>query len=132
MKGFLTNIDAAAQENNDFRRVLYTAVHSQLVVMSLNPKEDIGSEIHDLDQFIYIVSGSGSAFIEGVEHKIMTGSGIVIPAGAKHNIVNASETEKLKLYTVYSPPEHKDQTIHVTKIFAQAHEEHFDGHTTES
>ena len=131
MKGYVTNIGAAAAENTNFRKVLYTAKFSQLVVMSLNPKEDIGVETHGLDQFIRIESGRGTAVLEGVEHSISEGTAIVIPAGTKHNIINTSEDEKMKLYSVYSPPNHKDKTEHVTKIFADAHEEHFDGKTTE-
>ncbi|HEX7226896.1 MAG TPA: cupin domain-containing protein [Candidatus Binatia bacterium] len=131
MKGYVTNIEDDTMKNQDFRRVLYTGKNSQLVLMSLRPKEEIGLETHSLDQFIRVEAGSGIAVLDGVEHQIADGTAVVIPAGAKHNIVNNSEREELKLYTVYSPPEHRDGTIHKTKADALAHEEHFDGKTTE-
>ena len=131
MKGYVTNIEKNSLENNYFRRVLYTAKNSQLVLMSLQPKEDIGEETHTLDQFIRVEAGDGSAILDGVKHKISDGTAVVIPAGTKHNVVNDSNTEELKLYTLYSPPEHRDGTIHKTKADALAHEEHFDGKTTE-
>lgn len=131
MKGYVTNIERAMLENNYFRRVLYTAKNTQLVLMSLRPKEDIGEEIHTLDQFIRVEAGDGSAILDGVKHQISDGTAVVIPAGTKHNVVNGSNTEELKLYTLYSPPEHRDGTIHKTKADALAHEEHFDGKTTE-
>ncbi len=131
MKGYLTNIEKDTLENNYFRRVLYTAKNSQLVLMSLQPKEEIGEETHTLDQFIRVEAGDGSAILDGVKHKISDGTAVVIPAGTKHNVVNDSNTEELKLYTLYSPPEHRDGTIHKTKADALAHEEHFDGKTTE-
>ena len=111
--------------------MLYTGKNSQLVLMSLQPKEEIGLETHSLDQFIRVEAGSGIAVLDGVEHQISDGTAVVIPAGTKHNIVNNSEREELKLYTLYSPPEHRDGTIHRTKADALAHEEHFDGKTTE-
>jgi mannose-6-phosphate isomerase-like protein (cupin superfamily) len=131
MKGYVTDIENDTLENQDFRRVLYTAKNSQLVLMSLRPKEEIGEETHNLDQFIRVEAGDGFAVLDGVKHPISDGTAIVIPAGTKHNIVNDSATEELKLYTVYSPPEHRDGTIHKTKADALAHEEHFDGKTTE-
>ena len=131
MKGYVTNIEKDTLENNYFRRVLYTAKNSQLVLMSLRPKEDIGEETHTLDQFIRVEAGDGSAILDGVKHQISDGTAVVIPAGTKHNVVNDSNTEELKLYTLYSPPEHRDGTIHKTKADALAHEEHFDGKTTE-
>lgn len=131
MKGYVTNIEKDTLENNYFRRVLYTAKNTQLVLMSLRPKEDIGEEIHTLDQFIRVEAGDGSAILDGVKHQISDGTAVVIPAGTKHNVVNGSNTEELKLYTLYSPPEHRDGTIHKTKADALAHEEHFDGKTTE-
>jgi mannose-6-phosphate isomerase-like protein (cupin superfamily) len=131
MKGYITDIENDTLENTDFRRVLYTGKNSQLVLMSLRPNEEIGEEIHSLDQFIRVESGDGFAVLDGVKHPISDGTAIVIPAGAKHNIVNDSATEELKLYTVYSPPEHRDGTIHKTKAEAIAREEHFDGKTTE-
>jgi len=131
MKGYITDIENDTLENADFRRVLYTGKNSQLVLMSLRPKEEIGEETHTLDQFIRVESGDGFAVLDGVKHPISDGTAIVIPAGTKHNVVNDSDTEELKLYSVYSPPEHRDGTIHKTKADALAHEEHFDGKTTE-
>jgi mannose-6-phosphate isomerase-like protein (cupin superfamily) len=131
MKGYVTNIEDDTMKNQDFRRVLYTGKNSQLVLMSLRPKEEIGLETHTLDQFIRVEAGSGVAVLDGVEHQIADGTAVVIPAGTKHNIVNNSEREELKLYTLYSPPEHRDGTIHRTKADALAQEEHFDGKTTE-
>lgn len=131
MKGYVTDIENDTLENQDFRRVLYTAKNSQLVLMSLRPKEEIGEETHNLDQFIRVEAGDGFAVLDGVKHPISDGTAIVIPAGTKHNVVNDSATEELKLYTVYSPPEHRDGAIHKTKVDALAHEEHFDGKTTE-
>ena len=130
MKGYIVNIEKATEENNNFRKVLYTAKNSQLVVMSLKPNEDIGEEVHDLDQFIRIEEGEGKAILDGVEHLIEDGSAVVIPAGTNHNIVNTSN-EEMKLYTVYSPPEHKDGIVHLAKPDAEADDEHFDGTTTE-
>ncbi|MEK7596210.1 MAG: cupin domain-containing protein [Patescibacteria group bacterium] len=131
MKGYVINIEKASLENEYFRKVLYTAKNSQLVIMSLKPNEDIGEEIHQLDQFIRCESGNGKAILDGVEHIIADGSAIVIPAGAKHNIVNISPDKPLKLYTLYSPPNHRDGVIHQTKNQAVADDEHFDGATTE-
>ncbi|RJR32276.1 cupin domain-containing protein [Candidatus Parcubacteria bacterium] len=131
MKGYVINIEQAAVSNENFRKVLYTAKNSQLVVMSLGPKEDIGEEVHTLDQFIRIEAGKGSAILDGVEHKIEDDYAIVIPAGTRHNIINSSDSEKMKLYTVYSPPEHRDGVVHQTKDEAISDNEHFDGKTTE-
>ena len=132
MKGYVTNIEKAARENGFFRKVLYTAKYSQLVVMSLKPGEEIGMEVHDnLDQFIRLETGTGKAVLDGVEHAIEAETAIIIPAGTNHNIINTSQTDAMKLYTVYSPPNHKDGTIHPTKAVAEANEEHFDGRTTE-
>ena len=131
MKGYVTNIEDDTLKNRDFRRVLYTGKNSQLVLMSLGPKEEIGEETHTLDQFIRVEAGSGVAILDNVKHEISDGTAVVIPAGTKHNIVNNSNAEELKLYTLYSPPEHRDGTIHKTKADALAHEEHFDGKTTE-
>lgn len=131
MKGYVTNIEKDSLENENFRRVLYTAKNSQLVLMSLEPKEEIGEEVHTLDQFIRVEKGNGLAVLDGVEHQIADGSAVVVPAGTKHNIINSSEIAKMKLYTVYSPPEHRDQVIHKTKAEAMADNEHFDGKTTE-
>ena len=132
MKGFVDNIEKLSLDNENFRKVLYTAKNSQLVVMSLLPGEEIGMEVHHLDQFIRVEAGQGKAILDGAEHDISDGFAVVVPAGTNHNIVNASQTEKMKLYTVYSPPNHKDGKIHVTKADAEADEgEHFDGVTTE-
>lgn len=131
MKGYVTNIEQDTVKNGDFRRVLYTAKNSQLVLMNLHPKEEIGQEIHTLDQFIRVEAGIGVAILDGVEHRLSDGSAVVIPAGTKHNVVNDSPTKELKLYTLYSPPEHRDGTVHKTKADALSHEEHFDGKTSE-
>ena len=132
MKGYIANIEKASLDNQNFRQVLYTAKHSQLVVMSLLPNEDIGEEIHQLDQFIRCESGQGKAILDGVEHDISDGFAVVVPAGAKHNIINTSATDPLKLYTLYSPPNHLDGTVHKTKADAEAdEEEHYNGITTE-
>ncbi len=127
---YVTNIEKDTLDNENFRKVLYTAKNSQLVVMSLKPKEDIGMEVHQLDQFIRVEKGRGKAILNGEEYELADGSAVVVPAGTEHNIVNTSETEEMKLYTIYSPPNHKDGTIHVTKVDAMADEsEHFDGKT---
>ena len=132
MKGYIANIEKLSVDNQNFRQVLYTAKHSQLVVMSLLPNEDIGEEIHQLDQFIRCESGQGKAILDGVEYDIADGFAVVVPAGAKHNIINTSATDPLKLYTLYSPPNHLEGTIHKTKADAEADEdEHYDGVTTE-
>lgn len=131
MKGYVINIEKDSLENEFFRKVLYTAKNSQLVVMSLKPGEDIGEEIHQLDQFIRCEAGQGRAVLDGVTHEISNGFSVIVPAGAKHNIINTSKTHSLKLYTLYSPPNHRDGTIHKTKADAEANEEHFDGITTE-
>ena len=131
MKGYVVNIEKASEENNNFRNVLYTAKNSQLVVMSLKPGEEIGEEVHDLDQFIRVEEGEGRAILDGVEHLIEDGSAVVIPAGTSHNIINTSNEKTMKLYTVYSPPEHRDGVVHQTKAEAEAGEEHFDGKTSE-
>ncbi|MDD5098950.1 MAG: cupin domain-containing protein [Candidatus Colwellbacteria bacterium] len=131
MKGFVDNIEKLTIENDNFRKVLYTAKNSQLVLMSIAPNDDIGEEVHDLDQFLRIESGEGKAVLDGIEYAISDGSAIVVPAGAKHNIINTSSVSALKLYTLYSPPEHMDGVVRRTKAEAMASEEHFDGKTTE-
>ncbi|HKP81100.1 MAG TPA: cupin domain-containing protein [Pyrinomonadaceae bacterium] len=131
MRGYVTNIENDTLENEDFRRVLYTAKNVQLVLMSLRGKEEIGEEVHELDQFIRVEAGQGIAILDGVAHRLSDGSAVVIPAGTRHNVINASDTEELKLYTLYAPPEHRDGTIHHTKNDALTNEEHFDGNTTE-
>ena len=132
MKGFRGNIEDLTIKNGDFRRVLYTAKFSQLVLMSLKPKEEIGEEIHeDTDQFFRVEAGEGKVVIDGNVYKVEDGFAIIVPAGAKHNVINTSETEALRLYTIYSPPHHKDGIVHSTKAQAEADSEHFDGQTTE-
>lgn len=128
MKGFITNIEKDTLENTDYRRVLYTAQHCQLVLMSIEPGDEIGEEVHGLDQFIRLEAGSATVILNDESHDVPADSAIVIPAGVRHNVIN-SGTETLKLYSVYAPPEHKDQTVHATK--AEEQEEHFDGVTTE-
>lgn len=131
MKGFIIDIKKVTEKNDNFREVLYTANHSQLAVMSLKPGEDIGEETHELDQFIRIEEGKGEVILNDVTHEIEDDFAVVIPAGVKHNVVNTSDDEDLKLYTIYSPPEHQDKVIHKTKEEAMVAEEHFDGITTE-
>ena len=131
MKGYVINIEKTSLENEYFRKILYTAKNSQLVIMSLKPNEDIGEEIHQLDQFIKCESGSGKAILNDAGHTISDGSVVVVPAGTKHNIINTSPDKPFKLYTLYSPPNHRDAVIHQTKAEAMADDEHFDGKTTE-
>jgi len=132
MNGFIINLEKASLENTLFRRVLYTAKHSQLVLMSIEPNGEIGEEVHHLDQFIRIEGGEGKAILDGKEHALEDGDGIVIPAGTRHNVINTSGKEALKLYTVYSPPEHRDGVVHATKADAAADKtDEFDGKTTE-
>ncbi|MFH0712607.1 MAG: cupin domain-containing protein [Candidatus Jorgensenbacteria bacterium] len=132
MKGYVGDINKETKENDYFRRVLYTAKSSQLVVMSLKPNEDIGEEVHeDGDQFIRLEEGEGLAVLDGVEHKIADDYAVVIPVGTKHNILNTSADRPMKLYTIYSPPHHRDGVIHETKEAAMKDDEHFDGKTTE-
>ncbi len=131
MKGYVVNIEKITKENENFRKVLYTAKNSQLVVMALNPGEEIGEEVHDLDQFIRIEKGEGKAILDSVAYDIEDDYAIVIPASTRHNIINTSTDKKMKLYTIYSPPQHRDGVIHETKADAMADDEHFDGKTTE-
>jgi len=132
MKGYVVDIEKASKENGNFRKVLYTTKNSQLVVMSLLPNQDIGEEVHTLDQFIRIEDGIGKAVLDGVEHDIQTEWAVVIPAGTRHNIINTSPDKEMKLYTIYSPAEHRDGVIHVTKEEAMADTtDEFDGTTTE-
>ncbi len=130
MKGFVEDIEILAVKNADFRRVLYTAKNCQLVLMALKPKEEIGAEIHRLDQFFRVEEGTGEAVLDGVRTPIRAGFAVVVPAGAKHNIINTG-TAPLKLYTIYSPPNHRDGVVHHTRADAEADDEHFDGKTTE-
>ena len=132
MKGYSINIEKATEDNENFRQVLYTAKHSQLVLMSLKPGEEIGEEVHDnLDQFFRFEEGEGKVVIDETEHEVEDGFAVIVPAGSKHNVINTSSEEPLKLYTIYSPPEHRDGVMRQTKEEAEAQEEHFDGKTTE-
>jgi mannose-6-phosphate isomerase-like protein (cupin superfamily) len=131
MNGFVQDVEALAVKNDEFRKVLYTAEHSQLVLMALKAKEDIGMEVHKLDQFFRIEEGTGEAVLDGVKTAIRPGFAIVVPAGTKHNIINTGGVP-MKLYTLYSPPNHRDGTVHHTRRDAESDTEHFDGKTTES
>ena len=130
MNGYVQDIEALAVGNDVFRRVLYTAKHCQLVLMALKPGEEIGAEVHKLDQFFRVEQGIGEAVLDGVATKIRAGFAIVVPAGAKHNIINTG-VNPMKLYTIYSPPNHRDGVIHQTRRDAEADSEHYDGKTTE-
>ena len=130
MKGYVVNIERATEENKNFRQVLYTAKNSQLVVMSLKAGEEIGDEVHNLDQFIRIESGTGKSVLDGVEHLVGENFAVVIPAGTKHNVINTGDAD-MKLYTIYSPPNHRDGVVHATREEAMADDEHFDGKTAE-
>ena len=132
MNGFKINIEEETLKNTNFRKVLYTSKHSQLVLMSLRPHEDIGYEIHvDNDQFFRFEKGFGKCIIDGNEYEVKDGVAIVIPKGAKHNVMNTSDSEDLKMYTIYSPAHHKEGTIRATKKEAEADAPEFDGVTTE-
>ena len=132
MKGFNTTLEKDALKNTDFRRVLYTGKHSQLVLMCLKPGEEIGEEVHpDVDQFFRFEKGEGLVVIDGVKHIVKDGSGAIVPCGARHNVINTSKTAELKLYTIYSPPEHIDKTVRHTKAEAEAKPEEYDGKPTE-
>lgn len=131
MKGFVGNIETRTGENLDYRRVLYTAKHMQLVLMTLQPGEEIGTEVHaDGDQFFRVEEGKGDVWIDGFRSGIMPGTAIVVPGGSRHNLRNTG-TKPLKLYTLYAPPQHADGTVRATKADAEALEEHFAGQTTE-
>ena len=130
MKGFVQDIEALAIKNEYFRQVLYTAKYCQLVVMALKPAEEIGAEVHKLDQFFRVEEGSGEAVLDGVRSPIKDGFAVIVPAGTNHNIINTGSVP-LKLYTLYSPPNHRDGVIHRTRADAEADNEHFDGKTTE-
>jgi len=125
MKGFVQDIEGLAIKNDEFRRVLYTAKHCQLVVMALKPKEEIGAEVHQLDQFFRVEEGSGEVILDGVRTAIQAGFAVIVPAGTKHNIINTGSVS-LKLYT---PPNHRDGVVHHTRDDAEADNEHFDGKT---
>jgi mannose-6-phosphate isomerase-like protein (cupin superfamily) len=130
MKGFVQDIESLAVQNDDFRQVLYTAQNCQLVLMALKPAEEIGAEVHTLDQFFRVEEGTGEAVLDGVRTVISAGFAVLVPAGAKHNIINTG-TVALKLYTLYAPPNHRDGVIHPTRAAAEADNEQFDGKTTE-
>lgn len=130
MIGFVKDIENIAVQNDEFRRVVYTAKHCQLVVMALRPKEEIGAETHKLDQFFRVEQGTGEAVLDGVRSKIQAGFAVLVPAGTNHNIINTGSIP-LKLYTLYAPPNHRDGVVHHTRADAAADSEHFDGKTTE-
>ena len=131
-KGYKDNIEKLTIENIDFRRVLYTGDRSQLVLMSLKPGEEIGAEVHeDNDQFFRFEKGEGKVVIDNTEYEVSDGDAVVVPRGAEHNVVNSSQTEDLKLYTIYSPPHHADGIVRATREEALANEAEFDGITTE-
>lgn len=130
MKGYIKNIEILATKNQNFREVIYTAKNCQLVLMSLKPAEEIGMEVHQLDQFFRVEAGEGEATLDGVTTEISEGIAILVPAGTNHNIVNTGD-EPLKLYTLYSPPNHRDGVIHSTRADAENDDEKFDGKTTE-
>jgi len=132
MKGFVANIEKDTLENGNFRKVLYTGKHSQLVLMSLKPNEEIGMEVHEEnDQFFRFEKGQGKCIIDGNEYELSDGVAVIVPAGAQHNIINTSSEAELKLYTIYSPAHHKDGIVRATKAEAEADGPEFDGVTTE-
>ncbi|MBP8105393.1 MAG: cupin domain-containing protein [Nitrospira sp.] len=131
MKGYVTHIEEATLKNSLYRQVLFTAKNSQLVLMSLKPGEEIGEEVHELDQFLRFEAGDGTVILDGQDHAVRDGFAVVIPAGTRHNVINTSNSADLKLYSLYSPPEHKIGTVHRTKQEADADaDHHFDGRTS--
>jgi mannose-6-phosphate isomerase-like protein (cupin superfamily) len=131
MKCYIVQIEDATRNNQNYRQVLFTATHSQLVLMTLKPGEEIGEEVHELDQFIRFEEGEGTVILDGETHRVGDGFAVVIPAGTRHNVLNSGKTTQLKLYSLYSPPEHKDGTVHKTKREADADQHHhFDGRTS--
>ena len=131
-RGYNVDLEKETKKNTNFRKVLYTAEHSQLVLMNLKPKEEIGEEMHeDRDQFFRFESGIGTAVINGIKRPVKDGSAIIVPAGARHNIINTSTKKDLRFYTVYSPAEHMDKVVRKTKSEAMRRPEEFDGKTTE-
>lgn len=133
MKGYVDDVQRATLDNDDFRQVLYTGKNLQLVVMTLQPGEEIGEEVHeDRDQFFRFEEGEGEVLIDGKTHKVEDDFGVIVPAGARHNVRNTGD-DPLKLYTLYGPPEHKDGVVHKNKAQAEADHDndHFDGKTTE-
>lgn len=131
MHGFVQDIESLAVKNDEFRRVLYTARHCQLVLMSIPPKGEIGAEVHTLDQFFRVEEGSGQVVLDGVTTDVRAGFAVLVPAGAKHNILNTGSAA-LKLYTLYAPPNHREGVVHHTRKDAEADVEHFDGAITEA
>lgn len=132
MKGYKSNIEKDTLKNTNFRKVLYSGQHLQLVLMSLKPKEEIGSEVHsENDQFLRFEGGKGRVIIDKTTYNVKDGDAVIVPAGAKHNVINVSAGDDLKLYTIYAPPHHKDQIVRKTKEEAEANDEEFDGKTTE-
>ncbi len=131
-KGYKQNIEQLTVENNSFRKVLYTSEHMQLVLMTLNPQEEIGLETHmENDQFFRFEKGTGKMTVGETEYEVTDGDVVIVPAGTKHNVINTSDINKLKLYTIYSPAHHKDGIEHDTKEEAISHETEFDGQTSE-
>ncbi len=131
MKGYVTNIEKLSLENDNFRTVLYTDKNSQLVLMSLLAGEEIGEEVHDVDQFLRIEKGVGTAILSDIPHDLADGSVIIVPAGTKHNVINTGDGE-MKLYTLYMPPHHRDGVVHKTKADGESDTtDEFDGKTTE-
>jgi len=132
MKGFNSNIEKDTLANSDFRKVLYTGHHLQLVLMSLKVGEEIGEEIHsENDQFFRFESGNGKCIIDGNEYKVTDGDAIIVPSGARHNVINTDKKVELKMYTIYAPAHHKAGIVRATKEEAESNEEEFDGVTTE-
>lgn len=130
--GFKANIEKLTIDNSYFRQVLHTSKSFQLVVMSLKPNEEIGFEVHDTnDQFFRFESGNGKVIIDDTEYVVSSGDAVIVPMGSKHNVINTSDSEFLKFYTIYGPPHHKDKTVHKTKEEAMSSEEEFDGVTSE-
>ena len=129
MKGSVQDIDSITVRNDEFRRVLYTTKNCQLVVMALKPKEEIGTEVHKLDQFFRVEEGTGEAVLDGVRIEIRAGFAVAVPAGTSHNVINTGNVP-LKLYTLYAPPNHRDGGVHHTRANAEADHEYFDGKTT--
>jgi len=131
-KGYRADIEEATKKNTDFRRVLYTGKHLQLVLMRLKPGEEIGEEVHaDVDQFFRFEAGTGAVLIDGVRNPVKDGTAVIVPCGARHNVINTSKTADLQLYTIYAPPEHKDRVVRRTKKDAEASPEEYDGRPTE-
>ncbi len=131
-KGYMIHLEKYTVDNVDFRRVLYTGRFSQLVIMSLRPGEEIGEEVHEsVDQFFRFEAGVGLMVIDGIRHKVREGDGVIVPSGTRHNLINTSERADLRLYTIYSPPEHQDRVVRHTKAEATASPEEFDGKATE-